>query len=147
MKGCMKGGFQKVTSTGSNLASSTPVCLRNRQADPPRINMGYSKEWRFLLERVRGYLYSLLCRHLFKRCPLKTSLPNQQKFLQNEGISILGNMAVELFNKRNDGLGNLSLSPRSKGRNRGRVICEHRRGKNKKPPHSLNVAPTNIQLW
>ena len=36
------------------------------------------------------------------------TLLNQQKFLQNEVISILRNVPVELSKKRNDGLGNLS---------------------------------------
>ena len=83
-------------------------CLRNRQSDPPSINRGTPKQWRFLLERNNGVSLSPYLVPLRRRCLLKTSLLNQQKFLQNEGISILGNMSVELFKKRNDGLGNLS---------------------------------------
>ena len=55
-------------------------------------------------------------------------------------------MSVELFKKRNDGLGNLCVSPRSKGRNGGRVILEHRRGYHKNRPYSSSIAPTNPQL-
>jgi len=51
---------------------------------------------------------------LRRRCPLKTSLLNQQKFLQNERISILGDMPIGLFKKRYDGLGNLSVNPAPK---------------------------------
>ena len=32
-------------------------------------------------------------------------------FLQNEGLPILGNTPIELFDEQNDGLGNLSVSP------------------------------------
>jgi hypothetical protein len=53
-------------------------------------------------------------------------------------------MLMELFKKQNDGLGNLPVSPRSKSRNGGRVIWEHRRGKHKSPVYPLNVAPTNV---
>jgi len=52
-------------------------------------------------------------------------------------------MSVELFKKRDDGLGNLSVSPCSKGRNGGRVIWEHRRGYHKNRPYSSSIAPTS----
>jgi hypothetical protein len=75
--------------------------------------------------------------------PLKISPHNQQMLLQNEGISILGNMPIGLFKMRNDGLGNLSVSPCSKSRNGRRVIWDHRRGEHKSPPYPLNVSPTS----
>ena len=44
LKGSIKGQKSKHTLSGSNIASLPPTCLRNRQADPPRISMGYSKD-------------------------------------------------------------------------------------------------------
>ena len=58
----------------------------------------------------------------------------------------MGNMPIGLFKRRNDGLGDLSVSPCSKSRNAGRVIWDHRRGEHKSPPYPLNVAPTNLRL-
>ena len=88
---------------------------------------------------VSLFLYVIILR---KRCLLKTSLLNQQKFLQNEGILVLGNMPIGLFKRRNDSLENLSVNPCSKRRNAERVIWDHRRGEHKSPPYSLNIAPT-----
>jgi len=88
-------------------------------------------------------LPSIIAAHR-RRCFLKTPLHNQQKLLQNEGISISANKPIELFKEGSDGLGNLSVSPRSKSRNGERVICEHRRSKHKNSPYSLNIAPTNV---
>jgi hypothetical protein len=67
--------------------------------------------------------------------------------LQNEGISISANKPIELFKEGSDGLGNLSVSSRSKSRNGERVICEHRRSKHKNPPYSLSIAPTTPQIF
>jgi hypothetical protein len=44
--------------SGRNIASLPFVCLRNRQADPLRINRGYPKERRFLLKRLRVISFS-----------------------------------------------------------------------------------------
>ena len=54
-------------------------------------------------------------------------------------------MPIGLFKKRNDGFGNLSVSPRSKRRNRGTVIWDHRGAKNKKPSDLLKMSPTYPQ--
>ena len=101
---------------------------RNGQTDPPQFNRGYSEEWWFLLERNNWVSLFLYVIPLRRRCFLRTSPLNQQKLLQNEGVSIFGNVPIELFKKRNDGLENSSLSPRSKSRNGERVICWHGRG-------------------
>jgi len=81
--------------------------------------------------------------HFTVKCPRKISLHNQQMFLQNEGLPILGNKPIELFNEQNDGLGNSSVNPYTKSRNGGRVIRGHQRGKNRKPSDLLKMSPTN----
>ena len=78
-----------------------------------------------------------------RRYFLKTSLVNQQKLLRNEGISISGNVPVVLFKKQDDGLGKLSVSPRSNSGNGGRVIRGYRGGKNRKPSDLLKMSPDN----
>jgi hypothetical protein len=103
-------------------------CLRSRQAGPLRINIGYSKEGRFLLKRNNCVSIFPYVIPLHRRCLLKTSLLNQQKFLQNGSISISKDMPIEVFKRQNDGWGKLSVSPRSKSRNGGRVTWDHRRG-------------------
>jgi len=120
------------------------VCLRNRQPDVPRINLEYSWEWRFLFKRNNGVSLSLHVIPLLRRCPQKTSPHNQQILPRNRVVSILGNMPIGSFKKRNDRLGKLSVSPCSKSRNGRRVIWEHRRGLHKNPLYSLNIAPTYL---
>ena len=46
---------------------------------------------------------------LLIRCLPKTSLHNQQKLLQNEGISISANKPIELFKEGSNGLGETYL--------------------------------------
>jgi hypothetical protein len=79
-------------------------------------------------EKLWAIFFSFHVDALLRRSLLKTSLHNQQMLLQNEGISVLRNMPIGLFRKRNDVLGNLSVSLHSKSRNGGRVAWDHRRG-------------------
>ena len=54
---CNRACFAKLAPRGLQEAmfQCYPLgCPRNGQADPPRINIEYSKEWRFLLERNNG---------------------------------------------------------------------------------------------
>jgi hypothetical protein len=44
LKERIEGQNSKITLSGSNIASLTLVCLRNRQADPQRINRETPKE-------------------------------------------------------------------------------------------------------
>jgi len=44
LKVCMEGGILKNTLSGSNVARLPPVCLKNRQVDPPWINKRSAKE-------------------------------------------------------------------------------------------------------
>jgi hypothetical protein len=48
-----RGEIFKNLITGSNIASWTLVCLKNRQADPPRNSRRYPRYRRFLLIRIR----------------------------------------------------------------------------------------------
>ena len=49
LKYCILKEDTKNKISGSNVAPSPLVCLRNRQTDPPRIKIGTQKESRFLL--------------------------------------------------------------------------------------------------
>ena len=44
LKYCMDMVYAGLRTTGRNIASLTLVCVRSRQADPPRINRRYPKE-------------------------------------------------------------------------------------------------------
>jgi len=102
------------------------------------------------LKRVRVIFLSCFVDVCPKDTPLKTSLGYQQMLLQNEGISVLGNMPIEFSKKQNDGLGNLSVSLCSKSRNGGRAIWEHRGVSTKtvrtrRALHLQSIEPTYYQ--
>jgi len=44
LKGCMEGQSLMLMTSGRKIACLPPVCLRNRQADPPWIHGEYPKE-------------------------------------------------------------------------------------------------------
>ena len=60
LKYCIRKANAKNMISGSNVAPLPLVCLRNKQADPPRIHTGYSKEWRFLSERISTIAFFLI---------------------------------------------------------------------------------------
>jgi hypothetical protein len=69
-----------------------------------------------------------------------------RRFSKKRGSRFWGICTSDYPKKRNNGLKNLSVSPYSKSRNGGRVIWDHREGKNRKPSDLLKMSPTSLHF-
>jgi len=104
------------------------VCLKNRQADPPRINGEYPKEWRFLLKRVR--VISLSC---FVEVSPKDTLWRLHPVIgrsssKNGRILFLENKLIRQIKWPKVGLKSLLIRSCLKKRIRERAVWDYRNG-------------------
>ena len=124
--------------SGRNIASLTPVCLRNRQADPQRINRRTAKEWRFLLKVIGS-------------CPLppmQTSFPQNVSWRlhpeisrgisENERNPLYGRQAFGLKKGRKAELENLPINTCLERGNSDGAIKNYLTGKPQEPSYSFN---------
>jgi hypothetical protein len=137
--------YTLLRTSGRNIASLSPACLRNRQADPPRIHMGYSKEWRFLLEVIGSFALPSVQMNFPQNVSWRLHPQISRGFSENERNPKYERQPIGLIKRWKTGLGNLLISICPKRRIRERDIRDHRKRRGPKP--SLFIEHCTYKGW
>ncbi len=129
--------------TGRNVAPWPPVCLRNRQSDPPWINRRTAKKWRFLLKVIGSCPLPSMQTNFLQNVSWRLHPEISRGFSKNERNLLYGRQAFGLKKGRKAESENLLINTCLERGNRDGAIKNYLKDGPQKPSYSF-MSPTNV---